>query len=607
MWDVQQSRRIRVLAVIVAGVIVLLMLRLAWMQLFQGAQYKKIAEENRLRKIYHQAPRGTLYDRNGAVLVSNRPSFALSIIPLEYTNPKAVTPFLAQVTGLSATEIETMLEAGREFPYTPVRIKRDVDQATLAKIEERKASLPGVMVEAIPVRHYLYKQLAAQAFGFVGRISAEEYAVRKVAGYSPDDLVGKDGLEKVWEETLRGEDGGREVEVNAQGEEVRVSGDKTAIPGKGLVLTLDANLQKAAEEILAAQVETSRKIGQPAKGGAVVVIDVRTGGVLVLANNPAFDPNVFAGGITIKDWNALINNPQSPLTNRAIQNAYPPGSVFKIVTAAAALETGLTTADEIFDDKGVYVLNGWSFYGWDTKGLGKLNVPDAIAWSSDPAFYELGRRLGPDNLASYALTFGFGKTTGIKLPGEAEGIVPTEEWKQATYGEQWYPGETLIAAIGQGYYLATPLQQAMLLMAVANGGIVYRPMLVDKVLAPDGAVLTKLEPEIGYTIYLRPDVWDTLRRGLEAVTSRGTAARIFKDLGRRVAGKTGSAETGRGTTHSWFACYAPADNPEIAVAVLVEEGGDGSVAAAPVVRKVLEAYFGLPSKQVQPPPQGKSD
>ncbi|WP_425059127.1 Peptidoglycan D,D-transpeptidase MrdA [Sporomusa carbonis] len=602
MWD-EKSRRIQILAVIVVSVILALILRLVWMQLFQGTQYKKIADQNRIRQIIAQAPRGTMYDKNGAVIVSNRPSFAVSIIPNDYTNPGEATPLLANITGIPAQEIEKLLKDSEDFPYTPVRIKRDVDAATIAKIEERQDYLPGVIIEAIPVRHYVYNQLAAHILGYVGNISEEEYALRKSKGYHPNDLVGKDGLEREWEDVLRGIDGGRQLEVNAVGEEVRPLGDRPAIPGRGLVLTLDANLQKAAEEALAYQVDASRKIGEPAKGGAVVVLDVKNGGVLAMVSNPAFDPNIFASGITSQDWNQLINNPDNPLNNRAIQNAYPPGSVFKIVTASAALEMNVTTPQEIFDDRGVYVLNGWSFYGWETKGLGKLTIVDGLAWSSDPVFYELGRRLGADNLAAYALTFGLGQATGIKLAGEATGIVPSTEWKLATYGEEWYPGETLIAAIGQGYYLVTPLQQAMLVMAVANGGIVYKPMLVDKVVTSEGSLIEKYQPEVLRTIYLRPEVWGTVRNGMIAVTTRGTGATVFKGFPKTVAGKSGSAETGRGTTHSWFACYAPAENPEIAVAALVEDGGEGSMAAAPVVRRVLEAYFGIPSKPLPPGPK----
>lgn len=585
---------------IIIGIIGVLIMRLVWMQLFQGGQYKKIADMNRTRQIVALAPRGTIYDRNGAVLVTNRPSFAVSIIPSEYKQSRETNTLLAGITGVTADEITKLLQANEDFPYTPVPVKRDIDAAAIAKIEERQDYLPGVIIEAIPTRHYVYNELAAHVLGFIGSISEEEYADRKKQGYRPNDLIGKDGLEAVWETTLRGKDGAKQVEINAVGEETRPLGDRPSVPGQGLVLTLDANLQKAAEEALAAQVSASRSLGAPAKGGAVVMLDVKTGSLLVMASNPAFDPNKFAGGISSREWNQLIGNPNIPLTNRVIQNAYPPASIFKIVTAAAALDMNKTTGQEIFEDKGVYVLNGWSFYGWDTKGLGKLNIADALAWSSDPVFYELGNRVGADNLASYALTFGYGQTTGLSLPGEEKGLVPTVEWKQAVYGEGWYPGETLIAAIGQGYYLATPLQQAQLAMAVANNGIIYKPMLVDKVLTTDGQVAQAFEPEIARTVYLQPEVWELIRQGMQAVTTRGTGASAFQGFAQSVAGKSGSAETGRGTTHSWFVCYAPADNPQIAMAVFVEDGGEGSMAAAPVTRRVLEAYFGLAAKPLPP-------
>ncbi|WP_188399035.1 penicillin-binding protein 2 [Sporomusa sp. GT1] len=602
MW-IEQIRRLKIVGLVVVGIVSLLVLRLVWLQLLQGAHYKKNAEQNRTRQISVQAPRGVIYDRNGEILVSSRPSFAVSIIPHEYTNPQEATPLLASITGVAVEEINQLLADSIDFPYTPVRIQRNADDVMIARIQERQYYLPGVVLEAIPVRQYVYEELASHVLGFVGRISQEEYARNKEQGYHPADLVGKDGLEREWEEVLRGTDGIRQSEVNASGEEVRPLGNRPSVTGRGLVLTLDANLQKAAEEALAAQVAASRTIGEPAKGGSVVVLDVNTGGVLVMASNPPFNPNLFAGGISSKAWNELIANPDHPLNNRAIQNAYPPGSVFKIVTAAAALEMNLTTPQEIFDDRGVYVLNGWRFYGWNVKGLGKLNIVDGLSLSSDPVFYELGRRLGADNLAAYALTFGLGKATGIKLAGEVKGIVPYIEWKQANYGEPWYPGETLIAAIGQGYYLATPLQQALLTMAVANGGIVYKPRLVDQVLTPEGSLAVSLPPEVLWTIYLRPEVWDTVRQGLIAVTTRGTGAAAFKDFPQTIAGKSGSAETGRGTTHSWFACYVPAEKPEIAMAVLVEEGGDASVAAVPVTRRVLEAYFGIPNKQLPPAPK----
>lgn len=593
MWQTEQSKRFKILAIIVSALIGSLLFRLLWMQVLQGPQYKKIAEDNRIREVTSLAPRGIIYDRSGTILVANRPSFALSIIPSRYTNPAVSTPILEQLIGISSQELNKLVEAGSEFPFSPIRIKHNIDQVLIAKIQERKSYLPGVIIEAVPVRHYLYKEGFAHLLGYVGLVSEEEYKKRKSNGYGPSDLIGKDGIESMWEEYLRGNDGGLQIEVNASGEEIGVVGDKTAIPGNSLILTVDAKLQEFAEQGLMETIMVSKKMGEPAAGGAVVVLDVSTGKIRAIVSKPSFDPNMFVGGISSKDWNALLRNKNNPLTNRVIQNAYPPGSVFKIVTAAAALETNLTTAEEVFIDQGVYVLNGWKFYGWETKGLGKLRIDDGLAWSSDPLFYELGYRLGIDQLASYAVTFGFGQSSGIALPGEEDGLVPTKQWKQEKYDEEWLPGETLIAAIGQGYYNATPLQQALLLMAVANGGIIYKPMVVDRVITPEGAVVKEYKPEVLRTIYLRPDVWDTLRRGLLGVTSRGTASRAFQGLAEKVAGKTGSAETGRGTTHSWFACYAPFDNPEIAIAVLVEDGGEGSVAAAPLARKILEAYFSL--------------
>jgi penicillin-binding protein 2 len=592
MWITEQSRRMTIMIWIIAGVVGILILRLGWMQLVRGPQYKKVAEENRIHQVTAQAPRGNIYDRNGALLVTNRPSFAVSIIPAEYGQDDNKTAVLAQMLGIHPEQIKKMLKDVEDSPYIPIIIKREIDPILQSRILERKDDLPGVVIEAIPVRQYTYKELASHVMGFVGNINEEEFARRKAQGYKPTDMIGKDGLEQEWEEVLRGIDGGLQVEVNAFGEEVQRIGEKKAISGKGLVLAMDGNLQKAAQDALVQQIEISRSMGEPATGGCAIVLDVHTGGVLAMVSYPAFDPNIFSGGISTKNWNELINNPNHPLTNRAIQNTYPPGSVFKIITAAAALDMGYVTKDEMFEDKGVYILGGWKFYGWKEDGLGKLNIVDAIAWSSDPVFYELGRRMGIDNLASYALTFGLGQVSGILLQGEEKGLVPTESWKQVTYDQPWYPGETIIAAIGQGYYLTTPLQQALLLMAVANNGKIYRPMLVDKIISDTGAVLTIYQPEVFRTVYLKTEIWDTIKRGLVGVTTRGTGVGVFHGITPTVAGKSGSAETGTGTVHSWFACYAPAENPEIAIAVLVEHGGEGSVSAAPVVRKIVEAYFG---------------
>lgn len=593
MWLSEKTRRLNTVWLILIAVFTVLILRMAWLQLFHGAQYKQFADENRIRNILYQAPRGSIFDRNGVLLVTNRPSFAISIIPAEFVYSDKIINSLAQILEMTASEIDSRFRVGKNLPYTPIRLKQDVNDTVVAKIEERKNDLPGVIVEAVPVRNYIYKELASQVFGYVGSISEEEYIKLKEQDYLPNDIIGKDGIEKVWERVLKGVNGGRLIETNAIGEEIRFLGIKNPVPGNSLVLTIDVNLQKLSEDALHDQIAASIKSGQPAKGGAAIVIEIKTGSILAMANIPGFDPNLFAGGIKSSEWNKLINDVRRPLTNRAIQNSYPPGSVFKIVSACAALEDGLTNANEVFDDRGVYYLNGWAFYGWETKGLGKLTVIDALGWSSDPVFYELGRRLGPNRLASYALTFGFGKQTGIKLPGEDGGNVPTPEWKLAVYNDQWYPGETLISAIGQGYYLATPLQQAMLLMATANGGNLYRPRLVDRVISPDGQVIQEYPPEIYAAVYLRPEVWQTVQKGLEAVVTRGTAKASFQGAKYTLAGKTGSAETGRNTTHSWFACYAPIDDPKIAVVAFVEEGGEGSAAAAPVVRKILDGYFNV--------------
>ena len=610
MWNREFVRRQHIFIGVIIIVFLLLITRLLYLQVIQGKQYKLVAEENRLRTVPAIAPRGTIYDRNGAVMVANKPSFAVSIIPNELTSPDRVLPLLSKLLNIPENQIRKMLNEGIDEPFTPVRIKRNIDQVTLTGIEERRQDLPGVFIEAIPVREYIYKNLAGQVFGYIGAVSAEEYAEYREYGYRPSDLVGKAGLEMVWERTLRGKDGGRQIEVNALGEPIRLVGDKTAYPGNSLVLTIDVNLQKAAQDALNNYMMWALKNGHPAtSGGAVIVMDPRSGAIRAMVSEPSYDPNVFAGGITEKDWQALINNPHTPLSNRTIENAYPPASVFKVITSAAALELGHTTPAEVLNDTGVYELNGWKFYGWNPKGLGPLDLTGALAWSSDPYFYEMGHRLGIDPLADYAVAFGLGKPTGINLPGEAKGLVPTAAWKETTYDEVWYPGETLIAAIGQGYYLVTPLQQINMICAVANGGLLFRPLLVDKVISPEGRVLQDLKPEALYTVGLKLETWGAIRKGLRAVVETGTAATAFAGFPIAVAGKTGTAETGAASTHAWFAGYAPFDNPEVAVMVFIENGGEGGGVAAPLARKILEAYFRIPQTPPEKitPPAGTAD
>lgn len=602
----EYTRRQHIFIGVIVAVFLLLLGRLFYLQLIAGKQYKLSAEENRTHTVPALAPRGTIYDRNGAVLVTNRPSFGVSVIPNELINAQQVVPLLSMLINMPEAEIRRMLDEGADQPFTPVRLKRDIDQAALARVEERRRELPGVIIETVPLREYVYKDMAGQLFGYIGAIDEQEYASLREFGYRPSDLVGKVGLEKVWEQTLKGQDGGRQIEVNALGEPIRLVGDKTAIPGNNLVLTLDANIQKTAQDALKAYLVWAAKGGHPAaSGGAIVVLDPRSGAIRAMVSEPSYEPGMFAGGIKEKDWRKIISNPHHPLSNRAIENTYPPASVFKVVTSAAALESGLTTPEETYVDTGVYVLSGWKFHGWKPEGLGSLDMVAALAWSSDPYYYEMGNRLGVDRLADYAVAFGLGKPTGINLPGEAEGVVPTAAWKEEIYGTVWYPGETLIAAIGQGYYLVTPLQQANMLAAVANGGLLFRPMLVDKVVGPRGEVLQDLKPEALHTVNLKPETWTVIRKGLRGVIEQGTASGAFQGFSVPVAGKTGTGETGTGTTHAWFACYAPFDNPEVVVVVFIENGGEGGSAAAPIARKVLEAYFHLqPSEQEKAPAPG---
>jgi penicillin-binding protein 2 len=484
--------------------------------------------------------------------------------------------------------------------YMPVRLKTDLDFGTIAKIEERR--LPGVVIEVEPIRNYIYTNTGSHIFGYVGEINHEELTSLRDKGYRPGDLIGKTGLEKVMEQFLKGKDGGQQVEVTATGRPIKVLGQENPTPGHSVNLTTDVNLQQIAENALKDQLlklQTDKYKPFPnAKRGAVVALNIKTGEVLAMVSTPDFDPNMFARGITQKEWDELVNNPLKPLVNQTIASTYPPGSIFKMVTATAALEKKVTNERETIYDPGVY----WTIApkkDWKPGGHGRVNIVKAIAESCNIFFYEMGRRVGIDEIEKYAKMYGFGNLTGIELAGEKSGTVAGREYKKSVFkkseDKKWYPAETLDAAIGQGFHSYTPLQVADYIAAVANKGFWMKPHLIKSIIDANGKVILDKNPEIGGKLDVSEKTFEIIKKGMLGVTQPGgTAYSIFSDFPIPVAGKTGTAQWDlTKTPHGWFAAFAPYDEPEIAVVVFIEQAGSGGSTGGPVAKAILEAYFHL--------------
>ena len=577
------NRRLRVLGMLMVLVIAVLIGRAGYLQIYEGEYYAGLADGNRIRIIPSVAPRGTFYDRNGQLLVTNRPGFTVSFLPLTSPIKDEVIARLSQLLGVPVEDIKDKIAGHSGF--NPIRIKTDVTPDIVSIIEEQKELYPGVMIENTPIRDYVLKQEGAHTFGYVSEINDQELEEKKADGYKSGDIIGKFGLEKIYDKYVRGEDGGDQVEVDVSGKPVKRLGRKVPVPGADLVLTIDKDLQTAAEKAVDARLAEIH-----ASAAAAVVMNPQTGEVLALVSRPAFDPNLFAHGISSKDWAKLNNNPFHPMDDKAVSGEYPPGSTFKIVTGTAALTEGKVTPEEkIFDSGHHWIIPKGNA---DGEALGWLNFRSALAHSDNVYFYEMGNRLGIDLLEKYARMFGLGQRTGIDLPYEAKGLVANREYKKKNFEDgDWYLSETFDAAIGQGFNLVTPLQAAMVMGEIAADGKRYKPHLVSRIQTQNGEVIKEFQPELLSELQVPANVIRLVQEGLHDVTKFGTAASTFRGFPIDIAGKTGTAENSQGRDHGWFVAYGPYDNPNIVVAVIVEQGGFGSQSAVPIGREILEAAF----------------
>jgi len=588
-------RRVRLLYVILTLAFLTLVSRLVFLQIIQGERYTFLSENNRIRIKRVPGTRGMIYDREGQLLVDSRPSFDLIFVPEDSESPEATLRLLARYLRRDEGEIlKTFEENKSRAAFDELVIGRDIEWSEIVAVEAHQLDLPGVSLRARPRRSYVDGPMAAHVLGYLGEINQKQLKILKEQGYVIGDEIGQYGLERRWEELLRGQSGGQQVEVDALGRRVRVLHEVTDVPGYTVHLTLDRQLQETAYEAL------------KGKQGTIVALDVRNGAILVLASTPAFDPNAFARGIKAEEWSGLIKDQLRPLSNRAIQGQYPPGSTFKIIMSIAGLEEGVIQPESSIQDPGFYTFGNRSFRDWKKGGHGTVNLHKAIVESCDTYFYQLGPKLGVDRIAKWARAFGLGEKTGVVLDDEKSGTIPDTEWKRKRFRQPWFPGETVSVAIGQGYVTVTPLQLANMMAAVANGGKLYRPYLVNKVESVDGATVREYGPELIRTIELKPDTLKRVHEALaDVVNGAGGTGGAARSQLLTIAGKTGTAQvvemkggyvkpeqlTYFNRDHAWFVSYAPVDNPQIAIAVLVEHGGHGGDAAAPMAKKVFEKFI----------------
>lgn len=592
-------KRIKIFTILVIVCFLCLWMRVWYLQIVKSQYFRGMSENNRIRLVSLPGYRGLIKDRNGEILVDIRPSFNLYIIPEEVKNLPQTLALLSQAVDFDKEKVQRNIRRTQFFHN--VLIKADISREEVAFVEENKLRLPGVHLEVEPLRNYVYGDLASHTLGYLGEISKGTLKKASYSGYKQGDMVGKDGLENIYEFSLRGQKGYKEVEVDVSGRELKVLRQLPPKSGNHLILTLDARIQQVVEQLMTGTPENPIN-------GSVVVMKAQTGEILAITSKPSFDANLFASGISKKEWQKLILDGMHPLQNRAIDGQYPPGSTYKIITAFAGLEEKVITPESTIFCPGSFRLGKGKYRCWKKRGHGKMNIYQALVQSCDVFFYTVGNRLGIDRLARYARELGLGDYTRINLTGEKPGLVPTSQWKESVKGEPWLLGETISAAIGQGYNLITPLQQANMMAAVANGGMLLKPFLVKRIEDPDGNLVKEFFPQIIRKVDLQPETLDLIRRALRGVVNepRGTGYRArLKNV--VVAGKTGTAQVvgmPKGDEnieekevpyqfrdHAWFIAFAPFEKTEIVISVIVEHGGHGGATAAPIAKKIVQAYF----------------
>jgi penicillin-binding protein 2 len=574
------SDKVLIAGYIIIGFFFILTIRLWQLQILQGDEYRRLSEENRLRIVKVAAPRGIIFDRNGIALVKNAPYYSVSL------NPQGLERIdlteLAELLKIDKDSLaEKITEHQKRSLYEPLRIKEGLSSKEIAVIEARRSDFPGLSIDVDVTRDYLFGSVGAHLIGYLGKPNELQARSSDFKDVPSDAFIGQWGIERLYDRQLRGTPGGKIIEVDALGRELRLLKEKSPTRGEDIWLAMDVNVQKEAEE----------SFGD--KAGAMVAIKPNTGELLAFVSKPSFDPNLFARGIKNEQWEELNQNRKLPLLNRALQSQYPPGSTFKIVTAIAALEEGSIDENSKVTCSGGIAYGRWHFGCWRKTGHGTVSLHRALVESCDVYFYEAGKKLGIDKIAAYARELGLGKETGIELVKERRGLIPDTKWKEEKRNQQWYLGETFNAAIGQGYVAVTPFQMAQLTSTVANGGYVYAPSLLRMTNRPEPVRKVKINQE----------TLDLVKKGLFGVVNEnGGTGYLAKSSMVSICGKTGTAQvvglrkdsknlSEMHRDHAWFVAFAPCETPEIALSVMVEHGGHGGAAAAPIAKKAIEAYM----------------
>ncbi len=593
------NRKIRFSVFFVTLIFLFIFSRLVYLQILKGGKYNQLSTNNRIRVTKLPAPRGIIYSKDRQILVDNKPSFDLNLIPQDTADIQKVLTDISELLSIDRDLLDTRVKKKRgRPPFEPITLKKELTWKEMSLVLSRKMDLQGITIDVVPKRLYCFGSFAPHVFGFLGEINKKELRRQKERKYDIGDLVGKYGLEKLGEKYLHGQKGGLQTEVDVYGNRQKVLAEISPVSGDNVVISIVPEVQKKAEELL------------KDKTGTIVAMDPVSGEILALANAPQFDSNLFARGIDVENWQELIENPYHPLLNRAIQSQQPPGSVFKIVTIIAALEEKLIDPGFKVFCPGHYKLGIRNFDCWKRGGHGWVDMRQSLVESCDVYFYTIALKLGVETIYKYAERLGFGVQTGIELEDEKSGLLPSPKWKKKRYGTEWQRGETLNISIGQGFLLATPIQIALVYSGVVNRGILPKPRIVLEVEGErHGRKMYPFEKIREYSI--SRETCDFITDALVGVVSdpKGTGS-LARIRGVSVAGKTGTAQVASKKTqseneedtpwhlrdHAWFAAYAPAEKPEIVVCVLIEHGGSGGSVAAPIAREVLKSYLSLKEK-----------
>jgi len=578
------TEKILIIGYVLVVAFLLLIMRLWQLQILQGSEYRKLSEANRLRITSIPAPRGIIFDRNGIPLVKNSPYFCASLIPGEFDRSKISS--LSKVLNMHVEEILEKINKDSLSPFEPIKLKQGLSFPEVAIVEAKRSDFPGLIIEIEVSRNYIYGSVGSHLIGYLGKLNPSQSKDPALKDVPPDAYIGQWGVERLFDNVLRGTPGKRVIEVNALGREIRLLQENPPIKGKDITLSIDINLEKEAE----------KAFGE--RAGALVAIEPNSGEILGMLSKPCFDPNLFTKGISYDEWIALTHDKKNPLLNRALQSRYPPGSTFKIVTAIAALEEGVISPETKVDCRGGIDYGRWHFGCWRKHGHGVLSLHRAIVESCDVYFYEAGKRLGIDKIYDYAVSLGLGKKTGIELGEERQGLIPNTKWKLENKKLPWFLGETFNAAIGQGYISVTPIQLAVMISTISNGGNLYKPTLIKDT-----------KPILLGKVKISPDNMNVVKSSLSGVVNEpaGTGWAAKSQI-INIGGKTGTAQvvtmkkgsqylSEKFRDHAWFVAFAPAEKPEIALAVLVEHGGHGGVTAAPIAKRAIEEYVRSKSKK----------